>query len=125
MKSFYTPLYVAFACVMCLHATLSWSQSNRMLMFSYFKGNGEDGLHLAYSMDGLEWTALKHDSSFLKPMVGKEKLMRDPCIIRGMDGYFHMVWTASGSFILISIHNIKWGLYNPQILNNGQTFLNR
>lgn len=64
-------------------------------MFSYFKGNGEDGLHLATSSDGLNWTALNHDSAILKPMVGKEKLMRDPCIIEGKDGYFHMVWTAS------------------------------
>lgn len=64
-------------------------------MFSYFKGNGEDGLHLAYSVDGMKWTALKQDSLFLKPVVGKEKLMRDPCIIQGRDGCFHMVWTAS------------------------------
>jgi len=64
-------------------------------LFSYFKGNGEDGLHLAYSLDGLNWTSLKKDSSFLKPTVAKDKLMRDPCIIRGKDGLFHMVWTVS------------------------------
>lgn len=64
-------------------------------LFSYFKNNGQDGLHLAYSHDGLEWKALKHDSSFLIPMVAKDKLMRDPCIIRGIDGKFHMVWTVS------------------------------
>ena len=64
-------------------------------LFSYFKGNGEDGLHLAYSTDGLNWNSLKKDSSFLKPMVAKDKLMRDPCIIRGKDGLFHMVWTVS------------------------------
>ncbi len=28
-------------------------------------------------------------------MVSKDKLMRDPCIIRGKDGLFHMVWTVS------------------------------
>jgi len=64
-------------------------------IFSYFKGNGEDGLHFAYSNDGLKWKALKNDSSFLKPTVSKDKLMRDPCIIRGADGLFHMVWTVS------------------------------
>ncbi len=63
-------------------------------MFSYFKGNG-DGLHLAYSMDGYQWQALKNDSIFLKPTAGTDKLMRDPCIIRGGDGKFHMVWTVS------------------------------
>jgi hypothetical protein len=64
-------------------------------MFCYFKDNGQDGLHLAYSDDGLQWTALKNDNSFLTPMVSKDKLMRDPCIIRGADGLFHMVWTDS------------------------------
>lgn len=64
-------------------------------MFCYFKNNGEDGLHLASSTDGLDWTALKGDSSFLKPAAGTDKLMRDPCIIRGADGKFHMVWTVS------------------------------
>jgi hypothetical protein len=64
-------------------------------MFAYFKGNGEDGLHLAYSDDGFKWTALNNDSSFLHPTVGTDKLMRDPCVIRGGDGLFHMVWTVS------------------------------
>lgn len=64
-------------------------------MFSFFKGNGEDGLHLAYSYDGFKWSTLRHDSSFLTPTAGKDKLMRDPCIVRGVDGLFHMVWTVS------------------------------
>ena len=66
-----------------------------VFLFSCFKGNGEDGLHLAWSADGLKWTPLKNDTSFLKPTVGNDKLMRDPCIIRGPDGLFHMVWTVS------------------------------
>jgi len=71
------------------------STQGDVYLFSYFKGNGEDGLHLAYSNDGYSWSALKNDSSFLKPAVSKDKLMRDPCIIRGADGLFHMVWTVS------------------------------
>ncbi|WP_343670363.1 glycoside hydrolase family 43 protein [Chitinophaga sp.] len=69
--------------------------SQNVYLFAYFKGNGEDGLHLAYSKDGYNWSALKGDSSFLTPTVSKDKLMRDPCIIRGGDGLFHMVWTVS------------------------------
>lgn len=64
-------------------------------LFSYFMNNGEDGLHLAYSEDGLQWTALNQNGSFLTPTAGQDKLMRDPCIIRGGDGLFHMVWTVS------------------------------
>lgn len=71
------------------------AQSDSVYMFAYFKNNGQDGLHLAYSNDGFTWNALKQDSSFLKPTVAKDKLMRDPCIIRGADDLFHMVWTVS------------------------------
>jgi hypothetical protein len=63
-------------------------------LFSYFIKNGQDGLHLAYSYDGLKWSPLG-DSSWLKPEVGNDKLMRDPCIVRGTDNRFHMVWTVS------------------------------
>lgn len=64
-------------------------------LFSYFMKNGEDGLHLAYSFDGLKWEALNNNQSFLTPTAGKDKLMRDPCIIQGPDGIFRMVWTVS------------------------------
>ena len=71
------------------------AQSDSVWLFSYFKNNGQDGLHFASSTDGLKWTSLRNDSSFLTPAVSKDKLMRDPCIIRGNDGKFHMVWTVS------------------------------
>ena len=63
-------------------------------LFSYFTGRGEDGLHLAWSADGLKWTAFRDGASFLHPEVGG-KLMRDPCVVQGPDGTFHMVWTDS------------------------------
>jgi len=82
--------------LMLLFPVAVTAQSNdSVYLFTYFKNNGQDGLHLAYSFDGLQWKALKNDSSFLKPVVSKDKLMRDPCIIRGADGLFHMVWTVS------------------------------
>jgi len=68
---------------------------NDVYLFAYFNNNGQDGLHLAYSNDGYKWNALKNDKSFLTPTVSKDKLMRDPCIIKGADGLFHMVWTVS------------------------------
>ena len=71
------------------------SNEKDVYIFSYFKNNGKDGLHLAYSYNGFKWTALNNDESFLKPKVGNDKLMRDPCIITGPGGIFHMVWTIS------------------------------
>jgi beta-galactosidase len=73
---------------------LGKGQENHFL-FSYFTDNGQDGLHLAYSTNGLEWKELKNGKSFLKPEAGVDKLMRDPFILQGPDGLFHMVWTCS------------------------------
>lgn len=84
MKFFYVLILLAGVLTSCKEAYL----------FSYFKGNGADGLHLAYSRDGEKWTALNDGQSFLKPEVGKDKLMRDPSIARGKDGTYHMVWTS-------------------------------
>ena len=64
-------------------------------LFSYFVHNGEDGLHLAWSADGYTWKALQGGKSFLTPTVGESKLMRDPSLLRGPDGTFHLVWTTS------------------------------
>lgn len=63
-------------------------------VFTSFRGNGEDGLHLLMSTNGYHWWALNDDKPFLKPQVGGYKLMRDPCIVRGPDGVFHLVWTT-------------------------------
>jgi beta-xylosidase len=64
-----------------------------VFLFSYFIGNGEEGLHLAASRDGLTWTALNQGNSFLNSSVGGG-LMRDPCICSGPDDMFHLVWTS-------------------------------
>jgi beta-xylosidase len=69
--------------------------ADSVYLFTFFRGNGEDGLHLAASKDGLDWEILKNDQSFLTPVLSPDKLMRDPCIIKGGDGLYHMVWTVS------------------------------
>ena len=62
-------------------------------LFAHFTGNGEKGLHFAASTDGLTWTAVAGGRSFLTPSVGS-RLLRDPSIVRGPDGVFHLVWTT-------------------------------
>src|SRR5687768_14397923 len=82
--------------VLILSISLSvFAKKKGPYVFCYFKENGQDGLHLAYSTDGYNWKALNGDNSFLKPVVSKDKLMRDPNIIKGADGLYHMVWTVS------------------------------
>ena len=63
-------------------------------IFSYFVGQA-DGLHLAWSRDGYQWTPVAEGNSLLIPRIGDDKLMRDPSICQGPDGTFHLVWTSS------------------------------
>ncbi|WP_165248514.1 glycoside hydrolase family 43 protein [Paludisphaera soli] len=63
------------------------------LVFTSFRRNGEDGLHLAASRDGYTWTALHGDRPIFRPQVGGG-LVRDPSLVRGPDGVFHLVWTT-------------------------------
>lgn len=96
------PLHAAavLGCAVLIGATsvvtnASWlsQAASGTYLFAYFTGNGEDGLHLASSRDGLTWAALNGGRSYLAPAVGT-KLMRDPCVLAGPDGTFHMVWTT-------------------------------
>ncbi len=86
-------LLVRLAALLCL-ACLA-SLADEALLFSFFRNNGEDGLFLATSADGLRWEALNGDRPLVKPVVGESQLMRDPSITRGPDGVFRMVWTTS------------------------------
>jgi alpha-L-fucosidase len=57
-----------------------------------FRANGQDGLRFIYSIDGYNWKEVP--GTFLKPRVGPSQLMRDPSLVRGPDGMFHLVWTT-------------------------------
>lgn len=82
-------------CLLFLCPDLSADNGSRDkgYIFSSFRGNGESGLHLSYSLDGLEWKELNRGKSLVSPSVGGQ-LMRDPCILLGPDNQFHMVWTS-------------------------------
>ena len=89
-------LIMLLVCMMMLSIVkLKANARDSVYLFSYFMGNGEDGLHLAYSEDSFTWNSLKDNGSFLVPELSPDKLMRDPCIIRDDQGTFHMVWTVS------------------------------
>lgn len=64
-------------------------------VFSFFRSNGQNGVYLAYTRDGLTWTELNGGNVVLTPPPGT--LTRDPHITRGKDGKFHMVWTTNWS----------------------------
>ena len=79
---------------------------NKAYLFSYFKGQNE-GLLLAYSYDGLTWNDLTGGKPLMKPVVGKDSLLRDPSICQAEDGTFHMVWTSSWNDQIIGYASSK------------------
>jgi len=61
-------------------------------LFTSFREPATDGLHFLYSYDGYHW--LDMGRSFLRPEIGPNRLMRDPSMVQGPDGTFHLVWTS-------------------------------
>ncbi len=68
------------------------SCNSKMYLFTSFHEPANEGLRMLYSKDGYRWKSI--DSVLLKPMIGKDKIMRDPSMLQGPDGTFHLVWTT-------------------------------
>ncbi len=68
-------------------------QAKDIYVSTSFHEPANEGLRFIYSEDGIHWDSIQ--GTFLAPMVGKEKVMRDPSIVKGPDGTFHLVWTCS------------------------------
>ncbi len=87
MKKIIFIIAIAYCAVSC-------SGSKDVYLFTSFREPATDGLRLAYSEDGYQWKDLKN--IFLKPEIGfsETKIMRDPSIVRGKDGIYHLVWTT-------------------------------
>jgi sucrose-6-phosphate hydrolase SacC (GH32 family) len=68
------------------------SCSRKAYMFTSFREPATAGLRLAYSYDGYRWTDL--DTIFLRPRVDSN-VMRDPSIVQGPDGTYHLVFTSA------------------------------
>jgi hypothetical protein len=68
-------------------------QAKDIYVSTSFHEPATEGLRFIYSYDGLKWDSIQ--GVFLRPAVGQQKVMRDPSIVKGPDGTFHLVWTSS------------------------------
>lgn len=68
------------------------SCSKKAYVFTSFHEPATEGLRMLYSSDGYKW----HDFNriFMKPEIGTQKIMRDPSMVKGPDGTYHLVWTT-------------------------------
>ncbi len=79
--------------VFLLFMMVTAANAKDIIVSTSFHEPATDGLRFIYSRDGIHWDSIQ--GTFLTPKVGKQKVMRDPSIVRGRDGTFHLVWTSS------------------------------
>lgn len=87
MKKHALSLIVTFA------MTVMTSSAKDIYVSTSFHEPANEGLRFIYSHDGIHWDSIQ--GTFLTPAVGNQKVMRDPSIVKGPDGTFHLVWTSS------------------------------
>jgi len=80
-------IVVPFICLLFASCT------QRAYLFTSFHEPADAGLRMLYSYDGRHWKDM--DTVLLRPEVGNQKVMRDPSMVQGPDGTFHLVWTSS------------------------------
>jgi sucrose-6-phosphate hydrolase SacC (GH32 family) len=68
------------------------AQPGTAYLFTSFRDADQKYLRYLYSYDGYHWTNVP--GTFLEAKVGTNKQFRDPSLLRGPDGVFHLVWTA-------------------------------
>lgn len=76
-------------------ALLAIPLSGQVFLATYFTGNGESGALFAVSQDGFQWSPLKEPNPMVvAPTIGQSHIVRDPQILRGAKGSWHIVWTT-------------------------------
>lgn len=61
-------------------------------LFTSFRRNGETGVYFALSQDGKRWTPTHGGRAAIEPQQAG-MLMRDPFLVQGPDGTYHLLWT--------------------------------
>jgi hypothetical protein len=79
--------------IIFVDACVQGKKEKEVYLFTSFHEPANEGLRFLYSEDGVHWDSIP--GIWLKPTLGKEKLMRDPSIAKGPDGTYHLVWTTS------------------------------
>src|ERR1039457_7019429 len=80
-----------FLCASCVSRWFTAKQ-DPVYLFTSFRDADQKYLRFLYSLDGYHWTNVP--GTFLEANVGVSRQFRDPSLLRGPDGTFHLVWTT-------------------------------
>ncbi len=105
-------LLLAPLCLTLSLAACRTTDTADVYLFTSFREPSTQGLQYLYSLDGLHWDTIAgvwlhpevgNDTTYTDAFSGEVKapkyypdhhVLRDPSIIRGADGTFHLVWTT-------------------------------
>lgn len=104
-----TTLFI-FACALIANSKDVKSE-NDVYLFTSFSEPSIDGMKYLYSYDGLKWDTIPgiimhpevgNKSSYTDAFTGEtvtptfspQRVLRDPSMVKGPDGTFHLVWTT-------------------------------
>ena len=80
--------------MLLLGLAASNARAEDALLFAYFRDNGQNGVHLAMTTNGVDFVPLNDDKPiFTPPPWPKQNLTRDASILY-REGVFRMVWTS-------------------------------
>ena len=82
-----------FTLALLLSLFFAHASAQDIYVSTSFHEPATEGLRFIYSRDGVRWDSIQ--GVFLTPEVGVQRVMRDPSIVCGPDGTFHLVWTSS------------------------------
>jgi autotransporter-associated beta strand protein len=104
---FFAPCISIILSLACLGSFCESARSvDNVYMFSYFQeSNGANGLHLAYSLDGLSYHAVNGNNGLVTD-IQSTPFMRDPYVNYGPDGTFRLVYTTG------------WGSINGPVIDD-------
>ena len=95
MKFPFLKIFCALAAALTIDifpSTAKAADTDAAYVFTSFRDADQKFLRFLYSFDGYHWTNVP--GTFLAANAGTNQQFRDPSIVRGPDGMFHLDWTA-------------------------------
>lgn len=114
-KNFILKMLFAGAMLIPASGLSAYGEEREVYLFTGHREPALDGLHYLYSYDGCHWDSIQ--GAWLRPEIGNKRpdyfnthsrqmekgkyspnsMMRDPSIVQGPDGTYHLVWTLAWS----------------------------
>lgn len=93
-------LSLVYCLSMWAYSPIVMNEPDSAYVFAYAteKNDGRNGLHFAWSRDGIDWSPIGPEHSYVRSdyaQWGIQKRMLQPFLFPGKDGLWHCVWTLN------------------------------